>query len=96
MSLYKNTKTGVVIDCPSKIKGKYWIDVKDIKKEPEKAEKIELKEEIKEPVKKEEKYVRADLEKLTNADLKEILDEEEISYSKSDKKDILIEKILKL
>ncbi|MDY6064951.1 MAG: hypothetical protein SPI59_01330 [Finegoldia sp.] len=94
--IYVNTKTGAEIDCSSLIYGENWIrkdqvEEKTVEKKEEVVEEV-VDEVIEEP--KSKSYYKKDLEEMTNADLKDILDENMIDYKKDDTKAVLIKHIL--
>ena len=83
---YKNTKTGVVIETPSKLIGEAWKLVTD--------EENEVVEEVEETT---EEYVEeeVDLEEMKKTELIELAKEHEIEVNEKDTKAVIIETIAK-
>lgn len=80
---YRNTKTGVIIDVPCKIRGGDWVEHVATKKEStNKPTEEYIEEEI-------------NLEEMTKAELIELAKEYEIKVSDRDTKTVIIEAISK-
>lgn len=92
MALYRNLKTGAVIDSPYNLTGDNWIlesEFKEDKKEVK--EKKVVKETKKEPEKKESKIADKKVDEVTKAEIIQELDAFGIEYNKNMTKKELIE-----
>lgn len=89
LAKYKNIKTGAIIDSPFIVKGTNWIEVDENEKEGIK------KEQQKEKVTEEEETEEIILEEMTKAELTELAKEHGIKVSEKDTKAVMIEKIAK-
>lgn len=80
--IYRNTKTGVILDSPCDISGGDWVkDGKEIKKADKKTDPTPEKKE-------EEKDI--DLQSMTLADLKDLAEEKGVDLGDAKKKDEIV------
>ncbi len=79
---YINKKTGAIIDSPSKISGKNWVEYKHEKDRTEKQTEEYVEEEI-------------DLEAMTKDQLIEFAKEQGIEVNEKENKSVIIETIAK-
>ena len=93
--LYKNTKTGAIIDTPCKVKGGNWIEVveeeREVEEETEKEQ--EEGEETQEEIEEESEEV-IELSKMTVNNLKNLAAEHDIKLGNATKKDEIIKAIM--
>lgn len=88
MTLYRNLKTGAVIDSPYNLTGSNWVLESEFKKEEVK----EVKKEVPRPVKKKEsKLVDKKTEEITKAEIIQELKAFGIEYNKNMTKKELID-----
>lgn len=88
MPLYRNIKTGAVIDSPYNLTGANWVLESEFKKEEVK----EVKKEVPKPVKKKEsKLVDKKVGEITKAEIIQELEAFGIEYNKNMTKKELIE-----
>lgn len=88
MTLYRNLKTGAVIDSPYNLTGANWVLESEFKKEEVK----EVKKEVPKPVKKKEsKLVDKKVDEITKAEIIQELEAFGIEYNKNMTKKELID-----
>ena len=88
MSLYRNLKTGAVIDSPYNLTGANWVLESEFKKEEVK----EVKKETPKPAKKKEsKLVNKKVDEITKAEIIQELEAFGIEYNKNMTKKELID-----
>lgn len=91
MALYRNLKTGAVIDSPYNLTGANWVLESEFEKD-QKEEVKEVKKEVPKPAKKKEsKLVNKKVDEITKAEIIQELEAFGIEYNKNMTKKELID-----